>query len=94
MALNGFSDRHVNVVRTGPRGRTPVLFVHAVSLDLTWWDHQFAALGIDYDLVALDLPGHGSSPRLNGPYTFDALASVVAEVVATLDARPVHVVGN
>jgi 3-oxoadipate enol-lactonase len=94
MTRNGFSDRHVNVVRTGPRGRSPVLFVHAVSLDLTWWDHQFAALGTDYDVVALDLPGHGSSPRLNGPYTFDALASVVADVVATLDAGPVHVVGT
>lgn len=88
-----FSGRHVNVVRTGPRGRPPILFIHAVSLDLTWWDHQFAALGADHDLVAFDLPGHGSSPRLDGPYTFDALASVAARVIASLDAGPAHVVG-
>ena len=85
--------QQVNVVRTGPRGRPPVLFIHAVSLDLTWWDHQFAAFGRDRDLVAFDLPGHGLSPRLGGTSTFDALASVAADVIASLDTGPAHVVG-
>lgn len=94
MAWNeAFSSRSVNVVRTGPRHRPPVLFIHAVSLDLTWGDHQFAAFGVDYDVVAFDLPGHGASPRPDGPYTFDALASVAAGVLASLDAGPAHVVG-
>ena len=83
----------VNVVRTGPRGRPPVLFIHGVSLDLTWWDQQFSAFGRDHDLAALDLPGHGSSRRLDGPSTFNALASVAADVIASLDAGPAHVVG-
>ena len=83
----------VNVVRTGPRGRPPVLFVHAVGLDLTWWDHQFAALGQDHDLVAFDLPGHGVSGRLDGALTFETLASVAAEVIRSLDAGPAHVTG-
>jgi 3-oxoadipate enol-lactonase len=87
------SGKLVNVVRTGPRGRPPVIFIHAVSLDLTWWDHQFASFGIDHDVVAFDLPGHGASPRLDGTYTFEALASVAAAVIASLDAGPVHVVG-
>lgn len=87
------AGRRVNVARTGPCGRPPILFIHAVSLDLTWWDHQFAALGTDHDLVALDLPGHGLSPRLDNALSFDALASVVADVIASLDAGPAHVVG-
>lgn len=83
----------INVVRTGPRGRQPILFIHAVGLDLTWWDQQFAALGQDHDLVAFDLPGHGLSDRMHDTLTFEALASVAAAVIASLDAGPVHVVG-
>ncbi|MDX7951457.1 alpha/beta fold hydrolase [Lichenihabitans sp. Uapishka_5] len=89
----GSKTQHINVVRTGPRGGSPILFIHAVSLDLTWWDHQFSAFATDHDLVAFDLPGHGVSPSLDGPYTFDALATVAAEVIAALDTGPAHVVG-
>ncbi|WP_177202304.1 alpha/beta fold hydrolase [Methylobacterium sp. ap11] len=88
-----YSGLHVNVIRTGPRGGAPILFIHAVSLDLTWWDHQFAAYGMDHDLVAFDLPGHGASPRLDGSYTFDALATVTANVITALDTGSAHVVG-
>jgi 3-oxoadipate enol-lactonase len=83
----------LNLVRTGPRGLPPVLFLHAVGLDLTWWDHQFPALRQDHDIVAFDLPGHGLSARLKGALTFEALASVAAEVITRLDAGPAHVVG-
>ena len=84
----------VNFVRAGPRGGAPVLFIHAVSLDLTWWDHQFAAFGQDHDLVAFDLPGHGLSDPLSGTLTFEALASVAAGMIESLAAGPAHVVGG
>lgn len=87
------SGQDVNFVRAGLCGRPPILFIHAVSLDLTWWGDQFAAFGADHDLVAFDLPGHGSSPRLDGTFSFDALASVAAGVIASLGAGPAHVVG-
>ena len=83
----------INLARTGPRGRPPVVFIHGVGLDLTWWDQQFAAFGADHDLVAFDLPGHGLSERLDGPLTFDALACVTADLIASLNAGPAHVVG-
>ena len=52
----------INVVRTGPRGGTPLVLLHAAGLDLTYRDHQIGALSADHDVVALDLPGHGRSP--------------------------------
>ncbi len=42
----------VNIVRAGPRGRTPVILLHAVTLDLTYWDAQFARLSSTHDVVA------------------------------------------
>ena len=86
-------DSSINIVRTGPRGRPPVSFIHAVGLDLTWCDHRFGALGGAHDLVEFDLSGHGRSERIAGRFTFDALASVAAEVVASVEADSAHVVG-
>ena len=83
----------VNVVRTGPRGGAPLVFLHALGLDLTWWDHQVAAFGGERDVVAVDLPGHGLSGSPDGGPTFDGLARVVGDVVAGLGAGPADVVG-
>ncbi len=83
----------INRVRTGPRGRTPIVFLHALGLDLTWWGHQIAEFGRDHDVVALDLPGHGLSGGLDGPPTFDTLARSVEGVLAEIDAGAVHLVG-
>ena len=83
----------INLVRTGPKGRAPIVFLHALGLDLTWWDHQIAEFGRDHDVVAFDLPGHGQSGHLDAPPSFDATARVVAGVLAHVDAGPVHLVG-
>ncbi len=83
----------INIVRTGPRGGVPIMFLHALGLDLTWWDHQIAEFGRDHDVVACDLPGHGLSGHLDAPPKFDAMARAVAGVLAHLDAGPVHLVG-
>lgn len=32
----------INLVRTGPRGSTPMVFLHGLGLDLTSWDHQLS----------------------------------------------------
>lgn len=83
----------INVVRAGPRGDTPIVFLHALGLDLTWWGHQVAEFGRDHDVVAFDLPGHGLSGRLDAPPTFDAMARAAAGVLAHVDAGPAHLVG-
>ena len=83
----------VNIVRAGPRGLPPVLFMHAVGLDLTWWDQQFAAFGDTHDLIAFDMPGHGLSDTFAGLPSFERLAGVAAEVLDRLQTGPAHVVG-
>jgi 3-oxoadipate enol-lactonase len=93
LQIGTHGDLAVNVVRAGPRGLPPVLFMHAVGLDLTWWDQQFAAFGDTHDLIAFDMPGHGLSDPFEGPPSFARLASVAAEVLDRLQAGPAHVVG-
>ena len=83
----------VNVVRSGPRGRPPILFLHPAGLDLTWWHEQFAALTGDHDVLAFDLPGHGLSGPLATPPRFDVLARVVEAVLDHAGAASAHLVG-
>jgi 3-oxoadipate enol-lactonase len=81
------------MIRTGPRGGAPLLFLHALGLDLSVWDHQIQALARDHDVIAIDLPGHGLSPRSEQPPTLAAFAQALSELITTLRAGPADVVG-
>lgn len=83
----------INLVRTGPVGGVPIVFIHALGLDLTLWEHQFQEFGRDHDVVAFDLPGHGLSGGRDAPPTFASMARVAAGVLRYLNAGPVHLVG-
>ena len=83
----------VNLVRTGPRGRAPLMFLHGLGLDLTSWDNQFEEFGRNHDVMALDLPGHGLSDGLESKPTLEGLAGAVTDVLAQLGVGPVHLGG-
>ncbi|MDD1963866.1 alpha/beta hydrolase [Pseudomonas putida] len=83
----------INVIRTGPRTRKTLLFLHPVGLDSTWFDNQISVFAQEYDVVAIDMPGHGlSSPLVSEP-SFAQLADTVSTVLNKLDIRQAHVVG-
>ncbi len=83
----------LNWVRTGPRGSSPVVLIHPVGFDLTYWGDQIEALRSTHDVVAFDLPGHGRSAGGPADVTFGRLAAAVAGLVGQLGAGPAHVVG-
>lgn len=85
--------RQINLVRTGPRGRTPIVLVHPVGLELSYWGQQIEALCDDHDVVAFDLPGHGRTPGSPADWTLDNAAAVLAHVVRSTGAESAHVVG-
>jgi 3-oxoadipate enol-lactonase len=72
----------LNYTRRGRPG-APVL-VLAPSLGTTgaMWEPQLAALGEQFDLIAIDHRGHGGSPVASGPHE---LADLGRDVVALLD---------
>jgi len=87
------SGRQPNAVRTGPGGGSPVVFLHPVGLDLTYWGDQIQALNSDYDLVAVDLPGHGRTPGSSADWTLPRVTATVEDFVSSLGAPRVHLVG-
>lgn len=89
--IQGVGD--VNYVRTGPRGGTPIVFLHGVGLDLTWWGAQFGAFGGDHDIVAIDMPGHGLSKAPSEKPSFAVMIAAILGVLVELEVGPVHLVG-
>jgi pimeloyl-ACP methyl ester carboxylesterase len=65
-----------------------------MSLGETWWRMGPALSGRGWDVRALDLAAHGSSPPLDGPLTVDALvAKVVADLAGPVDLLVGHSLG-
>lgn len=83
----------LNLIRTGPRGAPPVVLIHPVGLDLTYWADQIEALCDRFDVLALDLPGHGRSPAAPADWTLTKGAAQVAQVVAGQLGCAAHIVG-
>ena len=85
--------RPINNIRTGPRGAPPVVLIHPVGLDLSYWGAQVEALCDDHDVVVYDLPGHGRTPGTPQDWTLDRAAAVLHQVVRATGAETAHVVG-
>lgn len=86
------SDGDVSFLRWGP-GRPSVVLLHGVALNAHTWDTF--ALAARRPLLALDLPGHGSSAwREDGAYGPATVAPAVAEVVRAEATPPVALVGQ
>jgi pimeloyl-ACP methyl ester carboxylesterase len=80
--------------RTG-RGE-PLVLLHGQGFSRRCWDPIVGSLGADRDVIAVDLPGHGDSPRQprgTGSAPHD-LAVAVGELLDELDLATVHVAGN
>ncbi len=83
----------LNSVRTGPKGGTPVVLVHPVGLDLTYWGPQIEGLCDHYDVVAFDLPGQGKSAGSPADWSIPQAVSFLRQVVESTGSAAAHVVG-
>lgn len=91
--MNDFSTPPIHFVRTGPRGRDPIILIHPVGLDLTCWSAQIEALIGEHDVIAYDLAGHGRSPSGSGDLTLKRFSGDIARLLDELDVVRAHVVG-
>lgn len=67
--------------RQGKEGAQRALLIHSLAMTGSFWDETVAALGGDWDVIAVDCRGHGASDKPAGPYTVDTMADDVAVVL-------------
>ncbi len=85
----------LNYRRRGNPDTPTVLLVHGGGDSLSAWDGWATALEPHYDVVAVDLPGHGlSDPFPDGLYSTEKLALAVKAFVDTLGLKDFIIVGH
>lgn len=70
-----------------------LLLIHGLGSSLKDWELQIPEFSKNYQVIAIDLRGHGQSDKPPGPYSILLFASDVAELLKTLELAPAHVVG-
>jgi pimeloyl-ACP methyl ester carboxylesterase len=81
----------MHFLRTGS-GR-PLLLVHGIS-HLHNWDPVMPMLSGEREVIAIDLPGFGDSPPLDGEVSVASLTDAVEAFIAEQGLRGVDVVGS
>ncbi len=72
---------------------TPVVLVHGITESTSTWDPIAARLEDRFDVVAVDLRGHGRS-GLSNDYGLEAMAGDVAAVIEMIGMDRPHLVGH
>jgi pimeloyl-ACP methyl ester carboxylesterase len=73
----------------GDPSRPSILFLHGIRLGRAIWDHHVLALAQRYNVVTLDLPGHGALTGV--PFTAENLDAQLDEALGTMAAPPLIV---
>jgi len=75
-------------------GDTALVFVHGWLGSSRWWDAQRDAFAARYQIVQLDLVGHGQSARTRPQWSAAAYAADIAAVVRAATTSRVVLVGH
>jgi pimeloyl-ACP methyl ester carboxylesterase len=76
------------------RGAAPLLLLHGIGSTREDFTAVRPQLEEDFDVLAVDLPGHGRSPTLARRPTVAALADAVEADLDSMQVDRVHVLGN
>jgi pimeloyl-ACP methyl ester carboxylesterase len=72
-----------------------IVLVHGMAGRAATWDLVVPALAERFTVLALDLPGHGSSAKpVDGDYSLGSLASIVRDLMVSLGRERATVVGQ
>ena len=75
-------------------GEPAIVFIHGWSCDKSYWNEQVRKFSEKYQVVAIDLAGHGESGLERKNYTLQAFGQDVAAVVNLLGLEKVILVGH
>jgi pimeloyl-ACP methyl ester carboxylesterase len=72
----------------------PILLIHGLGGSWRSWIPVLDRLSAQREVIAIDLPGHGKTPRLEQSTTIAALADEVTDFIVPNDLKGIDVVGS
>ena len=86
--------RKLQYLRQGPDDGPTIVLVHGFGADLNSWMFNQPTLAEQFQVIAMDLPGHGGSSKEVGGGDVAAMTQAVLEFLDALDMTTVHLVGH
>lgn len=71
----------------------PVVMLHGGFATIETWEAQAAALSEHYQVFLPERRGHGRTPDVDGPLTYENMASDTAAFIEALGIGPAHLIG-
>ncbi|GAB4271981.1 MAG: alpha/beta hydrolase [Candidatus Promineifilaceae bacterium] len=71
----------------------PLLLIHGLGSSTKDWELQVPVFSRTYQVVTVDVRGHGRSTKPKGPYSVPQFAADIAAFINQVIAAPVNVVG-
>ncbi len=75
-------------------GTVALVFVHGWSCDRSYWREQAEPFSHEFQVVTVDLAGHGESGRGREAWTIGAFGGDIAAVVEELDLKRIILIGH
>lgn len=72
----------------------PLLLIHGLGGSWRSWMPVIGRLSANREIIAIDLPGHGKTPRPEGPTTISSLADTVREFIHRNGLTGIDAVGS
>ena len=71
----------------------PLLFIHGLGSSTRDWEKQVPFFSTKYQVIAVDIRGHGKSDKPKGPYSIPMFVDDIAGLIKNLKSFPLNVVG-
>lgn len=72
----------------------PLVLLHGIAACLDTWESVLPLLAKNFDVIAVDLPGHGQTLKPRGDYSIGAFATAVRDLLEALDISSATIVGH
>ena len=94
MTMDHASPARYQLVTDASADATWISMVHGVSQDHRVFDRQVDAFRRKFRIILIDLPGHGLSSELSGPYGLQEFASSISGALDQAGVTPSHFWGT
>ena len=71
----------------------PLLLIHGLGSSSRDWENQVEPFSKKYQVITLDLRGHGQASKPPGPYSVRMFAEDTEALIRALGVAPLHIVG-
>jgi pimeloyl-ACP methyl ester carboxylesterase len=73
---------------------SPLVFMHGALVDSRFYERNAAALAEHFHVYSHDRRGHGRTPDIDGPMTYEAMVDDTVALLEEVVGGPAHLVGH